>query len=187
MNFDEPLAFTDNFNVRAFISGCYYFSESRGMWSDDGLTLLGDTNLERTHCLTTHLTLFAGGLVFTPSTINFALVHTEPPFQRNPIIWSTAIVVTCLYVICALIARYWDRRDATKVGVCPLQDNREQDKYYYEIIVFTGSRPQAATDSKVKIIITGDGGETNVRLLDDPERAVFRRGGMDSFVMSVER
>ncbi len=35
----------------------------------------------------------------------------------------------------------------------PLSDNHEVDQYFYQIIVFTGHRKDAATESKVRLII----------------------------------
>ena len=42
-----------------------------------------------------------------------------------------------------------DRQDFLKIGVSPLIDNKSEDGYFYEIIVFTGNRVNAGTDSKV--------------------------------------
>lgn len=94
-------------------------------------------------------------------------------------IYATIIVVFCLYIISVILARLWDRSDVKRVGV--------NDTYYYEVIVFTGNRQQAGTDSRVRMVVTGDLDETEVRVLHDSERKVFRHGGMDSFVMAVRR
>ena len=40
-----------------------------------------------------------------------------------------------------------------QLGVTPLPDNDPLDRYYYEIIVQTGIRKNAATDSKVNTIL----------------------------------
>ncbi|UYV63030.1 hypothetical protein LAZ67_2002890 [Cordylochernes scorpioides] len=55
------------------------------------------------------------------------------------------------------------------------------------MIVFTGDKDAAATDSKVQFILSGDDDETQVRTLADDKRPLFRRGAADSFVMSVPR
>ena len=39
------------------------------------------------------------------------------------------------------------------MGVTPLADNSIHDKYYYEIVVFTGMRKNSGTDSKVTIVV----------------------------------
>ena len=66
-----------------------------------------------------------------------------------------------------------------------LIDNKIEDNYYYEIIVFTGNRKEAATDSIVRFILSGDICDTDIRLFNHPDRKIFRRSGIDSFIMTV--
>ena len=66
--------FTSDFLVRSYSSGCYYYDTDTGKWNSDGMEIYEDTNLHQTHCLTNHLTSFAGGLNYLPSTINFQYV-----------------------------------------------------------------------------------------------------------------
>jgi polycystin 1L2 len=66
-----------------------------------------------------------------------------------------------------------------------LIDNKIEDNYYYEIIVFTGNRKEAATDSIVRFIMSGDNGDTDIRIFNHPDRQIFRRSGIDSFIMTV--
>ena len=37
-----------------------------------------------------------------------------------------------------------------QLGVTPLPDNDPEDKYLYEVIIYTGMRKNAGTDSKVQ-------------------------------------
>ncbi|CAF1600363.1 unnamed protein product, partial [Didymodactylos carnosus] len=73
------------------------------------------------------------------------------------------------------------------LGVAPLADNHPNDKYYYQIIVFTGHRRNARTKSKVYLIVSGDNDHTDIRPLDDSKRKIFQRGSIDAFVMSVPK
>ena len=57
-----------------------------------------------------------------------------------------------MFILFAIIARYFDRKDDNKIGLNMLIDNKIEDNYYYEIIVFTGNRKEAATDSIVRFI-----------------------------------
>ena len=66
--------FTSDFMLRAYSSGCYYYDVNTGKWNSDGMDIYEDTNLKQTHCMSTHLTAFAGGLVLVPSTIDFQYV-----------------------------------------------------------------------------------------------------------------
>jgi hypothetical protein len=42
-----------------------------------------------------------------------------------------------------------------QLGVTPLPDNLVSDKYYYQVIVFTGLRKNAGTTSKVILFVCG--------------------------------
>jgi len=182
----EATNFTVDYQVRVFTSGCYYYDLASGKWISHGLEVYADTTISKTHCGSQHLTQFAGGLIVLPSKINFEYVWANASFLKNPWIYTTVIVVTCLYVLLALWAYFMDRRDKLRLGVTLLSDNLSNDQYYYEVIVFTGTRSQAATDSNVKIIISGENSETDAILLKDEKRRVFRRGGIDSFVFPVK-
>jgi hypothetical protein len=90
-----------------------------------------------------------------------------------------------LFIVIAIIARHLDKKDVDKVGLNMLIDNKIEDNYYYEIIVFTGNRKEAATDSIVRFVISGDSCDTDIRIFNHPDRQIFRRSGIDSFIMTV--
>ena len=142
--------FTSDFLIRTYTSGCYYYDIETGKWSSNGMEIYEDTNLEQTHCSSYHLTSFAGGLDSSPSIINFQYSFAHASFSRNLIIFITALVLICFYVLCAIWARYQDRRDMNKLNIIPLKDNHSPDNYFYELMVFTGNRNESETDSKVK-------------------------------------
>ncbi len=50
-----------------------------------------------------------------------------------------------------IFARFHDKKDIEKLGVTPLPDNQKSHQYFYQIIIFTGQRINAGTESKVKI------------------------------------
>lgn len=66
-------------------------------------------------------------------------------------------------------------------------DNHATDRYFYQILVFTGRRIHAGTRSKVSFVLYGDHDQTQVRTLADPHRSILQRGSIDAFVMSVPR
>ena len=184
---NSPAKFSTDFLLRVYTSGCYYYDTSSDKWSSAGLEIQQDSSLTQTHCVSSHLTSFAGGLVVVPSQINFEYVWANASFTQNPIIYSTIIVVSCLYVLFAVWARVMDKRDSKKMSILPLKDNLMTNEYYYEVIVFTGSRPEAGTDSKVRMIVNGNNMETEIRLLNHTDKQVFRRSGIDSFLMAVQK
>ena len=183
----DKINFTKDFLLLSYTSGCYYYESASGKWSSHGTEVVSDTNLYETHCLSTHLTSFAGGLVVLPSAINFEYVFANASFLQNPIIYSTVIVVTLLYVLFSVWAHLMDKRDLNKLNIIPLDDYLNNHNYFYEIIVFTGNRKDAATESKVKIVLNGDEMESEGKVLNQKSKQVFKRGAIDSFVMGVSR
>ena len=141
--------FTSDFMIRAYSSGCYYYDQSTGKWSSDGMEIYADTNLKQTHCSSYHLTSFAGGLVVVPSAINFQYVFANASFSQNPLIYSTVILITCVYILFAIWSKYMDNKDSQKMNIVQLKDNQPNDNYLYEMIVFTGNRSESGTHSKV--------------------------------------
>ena len=143
--------FTSDFMIRTYSSGCYYYDINTGKWNSYGMDIYEDTNLKQTHCMSNHLTSFAGGLVILPSSINFHYVFTNASYSKNPIIYSTVILVTCVYILFAIWSRYMDVQDLKKVNLVPLEDNNPNHSYFYELIVFTGNRNESGTESQVNI------------------------------------
>jgi hypothetical protein len=181
-------SFLYDFYVRTFTSGCYFLEVSRGKWLSDGMEVLETTNITHTHCVSNHLTSFAGGWMVLPPQINFEYVLANASFLKNPTIYITVIVLACLYILLAIWSRWMDRKDEQKVGITILnQDENFENKYIYEIIFFTGARKDAATDSKVNCIVSSDITETEIIELRDEKRKMFNRGGIDSFIYAVEQ
>jgi hypothetical protein len=179
--------FRYDFEVLAYSGGCYYYDTSAGKWDNEGLNIFADTNLLYTHCNTNHLTQFAGGLTLLPNKINFSYAFANASPLSNPIIYAVVITVLVLYVLLSILAFQADKKDKERMSMVILEDNLVGENYFYEVIVFTGTNKEAASDSKVKVIINGDINETDVRNLESSQRAVFRRGGVDSFIMAVNR
>ena len=143
--------FTENFELRTYSSGCYYMNELFNSWSSYGMEILSDTNITHTHCISNHLTTFAGGFIVLPNAINFNYVWAHASFLQNPVIYCTVIALICLYILLGIWSRYMDSKDSKKEGITILGDVNDEfkNKYIYEIIVFTGNRLNAGTNSKV--------------------------------------
>jgi len=135
---------------------------STNKWSSNGMEILEDTNITHTHCISSHLTTFAGGFIVLPNAIDFNYVWSHASFLQNPVIYSTVIALVCLYVLLGVWARWMDIKDEKKCGITLLGNIKDhmkkENKYIYEIIAFTGNRLNAGTKSKVincsKIFIT---------------------------------
>lgn len=148
-SFDFSTLFTASVSQRVFGAGCYYLDESTAEWSSSGAEVLADTNTTHTHCVSKHLTQFAGGLVILPASIDFDNVWANASFTKNLTIYLTVIIISSLYLILLLLCRYQDWKDDNKRSVFILADNGPFDQYFYELIVFTGGRKNAGTHSNV--------------------------------------
>ena len=165
---DAPFNFTSNYGIRAYTSGCYYLDRTFG-WQSDGLQVGPSTNHRQTQCLSTHLTSFAGGFLVLPAPVNWSYVFANADFMKNKTIYLTVIGLGVLYIALTIYARFQDKKDIEKVSVCardehrwhsicvsfqlgvtPMADNHPRDGYFYQVIVFTGHRKDAGTDSKVR-------------------------------------
>ena len=182
--------FSDDFSLRIYLSGCYYIDETTNNWISDGMEILSDTNVTHTHCLSSHLTTFAGGFIVLPTAINFDYVWSHASFAQNPVIYSTVITLVSLYVLLGVWAKYMDSMDMQKMGIAVVGAGvlaRPETKYIYEMIVFTGSRLNAGTVSKVSCILASEDSESDIIELQDPKRRLFQRGGIDSFILLLDK
>ncbi|UJR08983.1 hypothetical protein I4U23_013233 [Adineta vaga] len=183
---DQRFNFSSNYELRTYTSCCYYL-DNKNIWQTQGLLVGSETNHKQTQCLSTHLTTFAGGFLVLPSPINWNYVFANGDFVRNKTIYLTIICICIFYILIIIYAHYKDKKDLEKLGVTPLADNCHNDQYFYQILVFTGHRKDAGTDSKVHFIIVGNEDETNVRQFDDGNRKILQRGGIDAFILSVPK
>ena len=153
----DYLTFNESIGIRIMTSGCYYMDMDSGVWRTDGVEVIEEgTNTTHTHCRSTHLTEFAGGLIVLPPPIDLDYGFANASFEKNALIYLTVIGVLCLYIALAIWAFYMDRLDKLKTGICALTDNDPylalESSYFYEFIVLTGTRNGAGTDSKVRFI-----------------------------------
>ena len=105
--------------------------------------------------------------------MNWDYVFANADFMRNKTIYLTVIGVCVLYLLLLIVARFRDKNDRDKVrhthtdllhlsdeccrfqmGITLLPDNHKTDRYFYQIIVFTGHRKDAGTQSKVSRFVS---------------------------------
>lgn len=142
------------------MSKCSYYDSTRRIWRLDGTDVGPNTTRNVTHCRTTHLTGFSSGFSIPVNNLNLqdsAFKH----LLENPIAFIFCMCLFCLYLILFVWCRRKDKEDLKKVnlsnhcgivlycrccfeaGIAPLPDNDPRDKYLYELVFYTGSRPNA--------------------------------------------
>ena len=183
-----------NVSYRFYTSSCNYIDKSTAKWLSAGVQSQPDSNSTHTHCISTHLTDFAGGdletsLAVLPEPIDFSYVFAHASFDQNKIIYSTVIAITALYVIMMVLCGILDKRDDYKRRIFLLEDNSDTDLYFYEMIVFTGNRFDAGTKSKVKFNLSGSLNDcVNRKLIPTQDKnRILERASINTFVFSTNR
>ena len=74
-----------------------------------------------------------------------------------------------------------------QLGITPLAENNPADEYLYEVIVYTGIRRGAGTNSTVCMQLKGERGGTSPFTLRDPHRKVLQRGNVDRFLLAAPK
>ncbi|CAF3768567.1 unnamed protein product [Rotaria magnacalcarata] len=182
-NLSDNIQFSSDYSIRIYTSGCYYL-DSNNNWQSDGLKVGPKTNESFTQCYSTHLTTYAGAFVVLPNPIPWHALDFNP--ANNVTIYVTLSILFVLYILTMIFSYYKDSADAKMLMVVPLRDNSRNDKYLYQLVVFTGMRANAGTKSKVQFILSGSEEETYARKLT-ADRRILSRGCVDSFIMAVPK
>ncbi|XP_072044193.1 polycystin-1-like isoform X2 [Amphiura filiformis] len=185
--YNETNNFTGPYTMRITLSGCRYWNKALGAWTSDGLQVDRRTDFKFTICLSTHLSSFASSFIVPPTPLDFNYIFANAGFAQNLTIYITTIVIYVLFFFVIIWGRRKDKKDVVLLGVTPLPDNNPKDKYYYEMVVCTGQRRDAGTESKVSFILSGDQDETDVRTLEDNMRPVLKRSAQDRFLLATSR
>ncbi len=180
-------SFSFNYGYRILQTGFYYMNVSTGLWSTDGVDILPTSNLTFIHGQSSHCTEFAGGFIVLPSSIDFNSVWANSDFINNPTIYITVIVIVALYMIVSVFCIYKDRLDNQRITFTVVDDNILPKDYLYEMVLLTGNRDEAATDSKISCILSGELSETTVKYLVDDKKKFFKRGAVNTFLLASRK
>nr|XP_045593938.1 polycystic kidney disease protein 1-like 2 [Procambarus clarkii] len=186
VNMDVIKNISTNYKIRITVNGVAFLNKTTMKWETGGLEIINATETLTT-CTTNHLTSFGASMFVMPNTVDFNYVFAHMGFTDNLTIYLTLIICLSIFVILLIWARIYDKKDLEKLGAAPLPDNKVEDKYLYEIAVFTGNIKGAQTDSVVQFILSGEHDETDVRTIGDDRRKILRKGDVDIFVMTVPR
>ncbi|XP_065660262.1 uncharacterized protein LOC136084073 isoform X2 [Hydra vulgaris] len=182
--FDEvESAGTYVYEMKSFCTECNYWNEGENKWMSDGCELdINGTSFLVTKCKCTHLTSF-GGLFVAPNPIR---KPTLGMLKNGYVLTVTVAIAIVMWIVGLIFCRRMDKKDFSKIGVCPLLDNRDEDNYMYQIIVYTGNRKDAGTESNIFFTVAGNMGDSEVRRLKGSERKCFQRSGCDMFIMTTQ-
>ncbi|XP_071797014.1 polycystin-1-like protein 2 isoform X2 [Asterias amurensis] len=162
---------------------CLAINDGEDEWLSKGCQVGENSTSALTQCLCTHLTTFGSGFKIPINKIDLS-DSAFLKLHENPVVFIFMVCCLCLYFLVILWARKADKRDILKAGVTPLPDNDPRHHYYYEITVYTGLKRNAGTTATVFLLIGGEQGDSAPRILRDPKRKVFQKGGVDTFLLA---
>ncbi|XP_065660259.1 uncharacterized protein LOC100203405 isoform X3 [Hydra vulgaris] len=171
------------YEMKSFCAECNYWNEGENKWMSDGCELdINGTSFLVTKCKCTHLTSF-GGFFVAPNPIRKPTLS----MLKNGYVLTVAVAIALfIWIIGLIFCRRMDKKDVSKIGVSPLLDNRDEDNYMYQLIVYTGNRKDAGTESNIFFTVAGDMGDSEVRRLKGSERKCFQRSSCDMFIMTTQ-
>ncbi|XP_014680086.1 PREDICTED: polycystic kidney disease protein 1-like 3, partial [Priapulus caudatus] len=145
------------------------------------------TTVWKTECLCNHLTSFGADFYVPVNTIDFSTVFSKfKDLSSNAAVFSFIITWIGVWLISLIWARVQDKKDLVKWGASPLADNLPTDRHNFLFSVQTGAKKTNATESKVFFVLSGQNGDTGVRVMDDGKRKGFPAGSVMNFIVSMQ-
>ncbi|VDL64771.1 unnamed protein product [Nippostrongylus brasiliensis] len=145
--------FEFDFFARVLTKGCYYFHEQIGRFgnmNDTATQYFDDTIVE---CTTTHLTTFSVGLLNPAVDTEFTYKYISDYRKQNA---YAAMIVFLLAVnmgVIIIFSIHYQILEVDKGSMYAIVDNISADLYHYAVVVETGYRMAAGTDSRKCILL----------------------------------
>ena len=177
--------FSSNYELRVLASGCYYFDEETELWKDGTSVVVIKFNETFTNCSTNHLTEFGSGFASLPVKLTFQLLLLNMGYSDEFSVFVVIAILVSSFILLMIWGHYRDRLDLKKRISVPLPDNNPNDNYAYELLFHTGPDSEAACESNISFILSGEYSETNVRNLPSPCSDLYRRYDHNNFIMTT--
>ena len=101
---DKMLRFEENYRLRTWTSGCYYYNERLKAWVSDGMEIR-ENHYNSSHCLSDHLTSFGGGFFVIPNDIDFDYIFANASFEDHLTIYIAILIILVLQLLFSIWAR----------------------------------------------------------------------------------
>ncbi|XP_045071188.1 LOW QUALITY PROTEIN: polycystic kidney disease protein 1-like 2, partial [Coregonus clupeaformis] len=172
--------------VTSIAAQCKYWNETKSTWSEDGCRVGPLTTPLVTQCLCNHLTFFGSSFFVMPNLVDVSrTAELFATFSDNPVVVCFVGAIFVAYLLVVVWARKKDIQDIAKVKVTVLEDNDPLAEYRYMLNISTGHRRGASTSSQVTVTLLGTEGESEPHHLTDPDKPVFERGAVDTFLLTT--
>ncbi|KAL1007239.1 hypothetical protein UPYG_G00083860 [Umbra pygmaea] len=172
--------------ITSIAAQCKYWDETKSTWSEDGCRVGPLTTPLVTQCLCNHLTFFGSSFFVMPNLVDVSrTAELFATFSDNPVVVCFVGAIFVAYLLVIVWARRKDIQDIAKVKVTVLEDNDPLAEYRYMLNVSTGHRRGASTSSQVTVTLLGTEGESEPHHLTDPDKPLFERGAVDTFLLTT--
>ncbi|XP_062327812.1 polycystin-1-like protein 2 [Osmerus eperlanus] len=173
-------------SVTSIAAQCKYWNESQSAWSEAGCRVGPLTTPFVTQCLCNHLTFFGSSFFVMPNVVDVSrTAELFSTFTENPVVVCFVGAVFVAYLLVVVWARRKDIKDTAKVKVTVLEDNDPLAEYGYMLNISTGHRRGASSSAQVTVTLLGTEGESEPHHLTDPDKPVFERGAVDTFLLTT--
>ncbi|XP_067104833.1 polycystin-1-like protein 2 [Osmerus mordax] len=173
-------------SVTSIAAQCKYWNESQSAWSEAGCRVGPLTTPFVTQCLCNHLTFFGSSFFVMPNVVDVSrTAELFSTFTENPVVVCFVGAIFVAYLLVVVWARRKDIKDTAKVKVTVLEDNDPLAEYGYMLNISTGHRRGASSSAQVTVTLLGTEGESEPHHLTDPDKPVFERGAVDTFLLTT--
>ncbi|CAH2324014.1 polycystic kidney disease 1-like 3 [Pelobates cultripes] len=170
----------------SFTAHCGFWDNNTEHWRSTGCKVGPQTTNEQIQCLCNHLSFFGSSFFVPPVQID--VTRTAEYFSQiseNPVMVVLLACFYACYILVVIWARRMDLRDQSQSRVILPRDNDPCALYRYRITVCTGHRRNAATSSKVSLILCGSQSQCGPVLLTDGRSGMFKSSSVDIFLLST--
>ncbi|KAF8373527.1 lov-1 [Pristionchus pacificus] len=178
-----------DYRLRAITKGCYYFLMGIEKWDASGIetgNYVGDVVIK---CKTFHMTYFAGG-IYTPEVPNdFSYQYVEQSFPKSCLVFLSILFIIVHQSVVTWMANKHTRTDRSKGQLRIMTDNYPLDTYKYIVVVDTGFKMFATTDSEIHVNIVGEEWEALNRTLKGGNERIplgLKWGTTERFLMTTQ-
>ncbi|KAH9495437.1 hypothetical protein Btru_015106, partial [Bulinus truncatus] len=166
-------------SVALYYSFCNYFNTTNQLWDQEGCLAQDVSTAVNVSCHCNHLTSFSGAALVAIVDFDFSdLANLD--LSTNPVVFIAVAIIFCVYLITAIICKYFDIMDLKRITHIPLCGRNGE--YKYKVTVVTGRLLGAGTSANVGIMLYGSQDRGQARHLT--KSGAFQRNCHDSFLVA---
>lgn len=170
------------YSFEAISASCLMWDET--LWVGDTCRLIW-TDHVACECFSNKQVTVSNTFFVPPNAIDFSTVFSKFDIINNSTVFSVVVGIFLLFIIILVIALRQDRKDEHVGHFRSLSDNYRDDNFYYLLIVYTGLKVSAGTQSNICFLLSGEHATSGVRSLSDETHKGFKSGSVRKFLMTT--